>query len=228
MSFVSGQLMPGFIVSLDARMPWCGGSWVPLSGDPLQAYGQDIIRVFHDKIRTLNPLMVFDLGANTGSFCLLAKFIPQMHVLAIEPVKSVHDFLTCNVLANGLIDRINVVRPLALSDYNGRGIMTIPLEGSDTGLSYLDDRMPNMSYRREEVEVMTLDSLCDELNISSVQAIKIDVEHSEKRVLVGGEKIIRRCRPIILVEASQPQVTIPVLKDFGYTITDYGTDILAE
>lgn len=228
MNTISGQLMPGFIVELDPRMPWCGGSWLPMSGDPLQAYGQEIIRVFYDKIRDKSPLMVFDLGANTGSFCLLAKFIPQMRVLAVEPVKSVHEFLRCNVAANGLKDRVDVLRPLALSDYNGRGIMTIPLEGSDTGLSYLDDRMPNMAYRREEVQVRTLDSLCDELNITSVQAIKLDVEHSEERALMGGEKIIRRCRPMILVEASQPQKTIPVLTRLGYNIKDYGTDLLAE
>lgn len=220
--------MPGFIVALDPRIPGCGGSWLPMSGDPLQAYGQDVIRLFYDRIHSLSPLMVFDLGANTGSFCLLAKFIPQMKCLAIEPVKSVHEFLWCNVVANELQDRINVFRPIAISDYNGRGIMTVPLEGSDTGLSYLDDRMPNMPYRREETEVRTLDSLCDEMNINAVHAIKLDVEHSEERALLGGERIIRKCHPIILVEASQPKKTVPVLKELGYTISDYGTDILAE
>lgn len=220
--------MPGFIVALDPRMPGCGGSWLPLSGDPLQAYGQEMIRLFYDKILHRSPLMVLDLGANTGSFCLLAKFIPQMRCLAIEPVKSVHKFLQCNVEANQLGDRVNVLRPLALSDYNGRGIMTVPLEGSDTGLSYLDARVPGFAYRREEVEVRTLDSLCNDLGIVDVQAIKLDVEHSEERTLWGGEALIKRCRPMILVEASQPENTLPVLKDFGYQITNYGTDLLAE
>lgn len=228
MNTILGQVMPGFLVNLDPRMPGCGGSWLPMSGDPLQAYGQDMIRLFYDKIHYRSPLMVFDIGANTGSFCLLAKFIPQMRALAIEPVKSVHAFLRCNVVANELEYRVNVLRPLALSDYNGRGVMTIPLEGSDTGLSFLDARMPDMPYRREEVEVRTLDSLCEELNIDTVHAIKLDVEHSEDRVLLGAEKIIRRCQPLILMEASLPEKTIPILKQFGYSLSDYVTDILAE
>lgn len=220
---ITGQLMPGFMVKLDHRTAAHSGSWIPNSGNPLQAYDQDIIQLFFGRIKTLFPLTVLDIGASTGSFCLLAKWIPQMTCIAIEPTRSVHEILECNVKLNGLEPQVVIPRTLAFSDYVGKGLLKVPLDTTCSGLSFIDDRPIDSGWRRELVEVCTL----DKFTTARVDAIKLDVEHSEEKVLRGGEALIRQWRPLILLEATLPQTTIPLLKSWGYRITDYQTDLLA-
>lgn len=47
----------------------------------------------------------------------------------------------------------------------------------------------------------------DSFNLQDVDFIKIDVEGYERRVLIGSEETIARCRPVIVVE--QHWVTLP-------------------
>lgn len=224
---IEGQLLPGFLVNLDDRTASHGGSWITGSSIPLQAYGQDIIGTFFNLIRNKSPLLVFDLGANTGSFCLLARFIPQMRCFAVEPVSSEHDVLCSNISLNFINHRVNALSPMALSDHNGTGTMKVPLDSACSGLSFMDDRRPWFASRQESVQVNTLDGLCEQLEIDRIDAIKIDVEHCEEKVLLGGESSIRHFRPMIMLERTLPERTVPLLKSWGYKITDYGTDLLA-
>ena len=222
---IRGELMPGFPVELDDRTAQYGGSWLPCSGDPLQAYNPDIIGTFYQIIRKLDPLTLLDAGANTGSFCLLAKFIPHMRCVAIEPVSILNDILVANVEANNLADRVRVLPPVALSDYIGGGVMKVLADPIEAGLCFLDDR-PHGPVRCEPVPVTTIDRL-RQTDFKWVDAIKIDVEHSEARVLVGAAKTIKECRPVILIESTLPETTLPLLKLCGYTVIDYQTDFLA-
>ena len=41
----------------------------------------------------------------------------------------------------------------------------------------------------------------DSLSIDNVGFMKIDVEGHEESVIIGAEQTIRRCRPILLIEA---------------------------
>lgn len=222
---MKGQLIPGFFVTLDPRTSSHSGSWIPHSGNPLQAYGQEIILLFYNQIKGLSPLTVLDLGASTGSFCLLAKFIPQMYCVAVEPVTSVRDILNHNLDLNDLGRRVRT-SGVALSDYTGSGVMEIPADSVCSGLSSLKNES-RPGFMSEKVVVKTLDVFCSESGVFQVNAIKLDVERSEEKVLLGGENIIRRCRPLILLEATRPDQTVPLLKDWGYTVKNYDTDLLA-
>ena len=47
----------------------------------------------------------------------------------------------------------------------------------------------------------------DEFGFTNVSYIKIDVEGFEKKVLMGGEKLIRRDRPLIVIEQNDATLT---------------------
>lgn len=220
---ITGQLMPGCLVNLDPRTAAHSGSWIPNSGDPLQAYGQEIIELFYRRIRSISPLTVLDIGASTGSFCLLAKWIPQMTCAAIEPCKAVHEILARNIELNGLTRQVSLPPPVAFSDYIGTGALKISVDPACSGLSFIDARPFDSSFRVEEVGVNTLYNFTS----NRVDAIKLDVEHSEEQVLRGGKALIQKWHPLILLEATLPQKTVPLLESWGYHITDYQTDLLA-
>ncbi len=218
--------MDGYIVNLDDRTAHIGGSWIPESGDPLQAFGQNILRLFFDALRDMAAPVVLDIGANTGSFCLLSAFIPGMRAYAFEPVWDTYHLLLDNVKANRLDDQIWTYR-CALSNGSGIEDMHVPFNDHQRGLAYLDNRESDMPCAFEPVEVMTLDAW-SEGYISRIDAIKMDVEGIEARVLRGGEQTIRHDMPLILLEATNTHQTIPLLESWGYTCTDYHTDILAK
>jgi FkbM family methyltransferase len=56
--------------------------------------------------------------------------------------------------------------------------------------------------RLEQVDVVTLDGFFDTHPVERIDAIKIDVEGSELRVLAGATKILSRYRPVLIVELS--------------------------
>jgi hypothetical protein len=41
----------------------------------------------------------------------------------------------------------------------------------------------------------------DQMHLDGVRAVKIDVERAEPLVLAGARDTLRRCRPVLLVEA---------------------------
>jgi len=221
-----GQLLPDRQVALDPRTAEYNGSWIDHSGDPLLVYGQDMIALFFDRIKDLSAPVVLDIGANTGSFCLLAAFHPLLRVYAFEPVAEVYGLLCANIAVNWLADRVSSF-PVALSDYIGRGTMTVPYNLKQSGLSFLDDRAPSMPCRTEVVQVTTLDLFCAKHAITHVDAIKIDVEGHESEVLKGGIDLIARDHPLIMAEATDIDETIPLLEAWGYTVENHTTDLLA-
>lgn len=221
-----GVLFDNFMVKLDPRAAHYGGSWIPGSGDVLQAHGQDMLKLFYEHTRAVPAPVVMDIGANTGSFSLLPAFNRAMTVFAFEPVPPVYDILCANIRVNALGGCVTAVNT-ALSDGVGEGDMLIPLNRAQSGLSFLDTRAPDMPCRTERVPITTLDQFCATQGLVRLEFIKIDVEGLEHKVLRGGEQTIRRYTPTILFEAVNTDHTIPIVEAWGYTCTDYHSDILA-
>ena len=163
--------------------------------------------VLHRRARAV----LVDVGANTGSFALLPALLPELHVVAFEPLSSAFELLDLNVRANGIADRV-FLRALALSDHavenatlqvpkrhlsNGGGIST---------LSKNPVRLEKETWRGGDViqlpvSVSTLDRCLSVIN--QVDLLKIDVEGWELYVLRGGRQVIRKHRPKILLERRQ-------------------------
>ena len=89
------------------------------------------------------------------------------------------------------------------------------------GLATIHDEnlLDNNKYSLFKVRAEKLDNLIKNENIGF---IKIDVEGHEKNVLVGAEKIIKKCKPNLLVEIEERhtnnkvQNIINFINDLGY------------
>lgn len=164
--------------------------------DPLPAH---IFRIAH---RT--PGLIIDVGANTGFYTMLAAAASARNrILAFEPVPEIIDLLHRNVLANGLQDRIRLIR-CALSNRNGSGTLHMPTD--EHGLI---ETSASLEADFKATHAVPLTVLCRTLDRvmarpalfrQRVRLIKIDAEGHDAAVLEGARWTIWRDRPIIFVE----------------------------
>lgn len=120
--------------------------------------------------------LFIDVGANSGSYTILASAVSRARTISIEPVKSTYLRLQRNIELNNiesLCDALNI----GIADQNGLMWMT---GDQDTTNHLLINSVNDAS---EEVTVKTLDQITHGKN---PLLIKIDVEGWEMPVLKGA------------------------------------------
>lgn len=122
---------------------------------------------------------LFDIGANIGSYALLAATAAGARVVAFEPHPGTAAFLERNVAHNRLETRI-AIRRVALSDRAGNGALTDSL---DTMNHLVSGAAEEEGAGSRSVVLETLDS---HSALSRPAMLKIDVEGHEASVLAGG------------------------------------------
>ena len=134
--------------------------------------------------KSLTPGFVFvDIGANTGAYTLFVahRVGSSGKVLAVEPHPIARQRLQCNLDLNG-IDWVTIA-PVALAD--SPGVLSLFINDRNIGSSSLsEDAEPEIAKRSIEVPCQTLLSLIQQEGIERIDAIKLDVEGVEDRVLV--------------------------------------------
>lgn len=137
--------------------------------------------------------IVFDVGANVGYWTNLAKKINHnLEIHSFEPSKHIFMILSERVKDKGLI-----LNNFGLSSEKGEKLLY--KYSGDSGLSSLYQRkgvvdgLEIFDKTTEELIIInTLDNYCAEMDINSIDYVKIDVEGHELEVLKGGESLIER------------------------------------
>jgi FkbM family methyltransferase len=147
---------------------------------------------------------VIDVGANIGFFSLLlARLVgPGGEVLAFEPVKYLYDALEISIAENdfgGWMQAHNC----AISDHSGRAMIRHAPGTSNFGGGHLAEQIRDDNHIYEEVATHTLTEF---LSDRRCEFLKIDAEGAEFRVLSGGVDLLRRDRPIVVVELFNEQL----------------------
>jgi FkbM family methyltransferase len=123
-----------------------------------------------------------DIGANVGTYSLFVakRTAPPARVLAVEPHPEAHRRLACNLTLNGL-DWVEKV-PVALGD--SAGTVELLINDRNIGSTSLRDGWePSMPRRRIEVPCETLLTLVRRRGLDRIDAIKVDVEGAEDKIL---------------------------------------------
>jgi FkbM family methyltransferase len=118
----------------------------------------------------------FDIGANVGSYTLLASGVRGAKTIALEPIASTYDILTKNITLNK-IEPITTV----LNVGAGATASTINFAADEDTTNHVLSA-GEISANNVEVAVITVDSL---LIHNHPTLIKIDVEGYETEVLKG-------------------------------------------
>lgn len=167
-------------------------------------------------IRLLCPsdTLAFDIGANLGQF----SFFMSRHAkgtLLFEPLPHLYKQLIHNFPVAKVINK-------ALSDHPHQTLLRIPEATAQTfeGCSTIEqgNTLAGRKYTEIEVDVDILDNY----DIGKVGLIKIDVEGHEHSVLMGGQKLIEKHKPNVIIESEQrhnseqPQGVFQFFLDRGY------------
>jgi FkbM family methyltransferase len=163
--------------------------------------------------------VIFDVGANTGLFSLVAKAInPNAEIHSFEPVERVFRKLKRNIIAN---EFDIAAEQLGIS--NSTGTATIYDVPEDHVYSVTINKNLNPESQLvipTTVPVTTLDHYVHSHNLRAVNLMKIDVETHEPEVLEGALNLIRDNRPAILVEVLTSEVAerlMLLLRGLDYT-----------
>jgi len=169
----------------------------------------------------LSPGMtVVDVGANHGWFSLLAasEMGDRGRVIAIEPCPENCYWLKRSIEANGF--RSIELRQHAISSHNGTAILRL---ATTSGGHSLRPTTWQRSGGEIRVVTSTLDDLLQELCVSHVDILKIDVEGAELLVLEGARRFLSDVRRTLLLMDVHPQYGIDpfqvaaILEKAGWT-----------
>lgn len=130
----------------------------------------------------LQPGELFvDVGANIGSYTVLASRIAGARTIAIEPIPSTFVHLQHNIELNGISDLVRAMN-IGLSDCKGSLEFTCL---ADTRNCVLVRRHGEQGIA---VPVRTLDEV---VGHDSPCIIKVDTEGHESQVITGGQQVLR-------------------------------------
>ena len=160
-----------------------------------------------------------DVGANVGTYALaLAQHVGETgRVIAIEPHPITHARLAFNRAASGYQQVSLVAAAAGAAD----GELMIETDGGNLGASHIVSGKPERNAIK--VKALRLQRILDDAGVAHVDALKIDVEGYEDRVLTGFFKEAPRSlwpRAVVIEHLEQDQWLADCIADMrtrGYS-----------
>ncbi len=155
--------------------------------------------------------LIINVGSQSGSFCLFAKFVKHKF-LALEADSISHDCLKENLKIND-ITNVDTKNTLILDLV---GVKTFNIFSTHTGLNHAGSefiRIEKKYARQISMPCESLDSMfSSSKNYLPIYLIIIDCEGAELEILKGSKKIISKNKPLIFLEWNNDN-----LKQFGHS-----------
>ncbi len=164
-----------------------------------------------------------DIGANVGLYSLYvaSRSGTRARILALEPQPGIVDRLRFNVRANA--NGTIVILPMAVADREAE--MDLVIDERDSGGTHLDTggKPAHGSTASVRVTCRPLAAILNQNGISSIDALKIDIEGAEDLALAPFlETAARPLLPRLVLIEDRPQDwsidLYQLMQDLGYTI----------
>lgn len=209
----------GAKIALNPRDPVVSGALT------LGVYEREEIDFFR---RHFKPTMTLaDVGANVGLYTGLALASPEFSgtILSIEPDADSRSYLEKTIAANPVRPpaRAQMVAAAA-SDRSGRVPFYRNPENHGDNRLYPDPALQESGT----VETETLDQICQDQGIDTLDFLKIDVQGAEARALAGAKNILAASSRVILMTefwpdgltrcGSDPQEYLRLLEACGFIL----------
>lgn len=190
----------------------------------------DLISVYLDRdyasldIQWTQIRTIVDIGATVGCFTLWAlRRAPQARALAIEPNPSVYTFLTKNVAANGLTEKVTTIHAAVGAKPGYASVV-------DQSFSTLATTIPESTASPSNVAMVTLAGLLDESGFVDCDLLKVDCEGCEYDIFLSADDTtLRRIGAIVCEFHPIPGRSVAELsqrlRTAGYGVTIVGGPI---
>ena len=176
------------------------------------------------------PGTLVDAGAYVGRMTLPLALLPASQLVAYEPLPQAFLRLQEAVAAawGGEVPPHVTLRPAALAELSGTTTISAPRvngtvqeEWASIAKDYVSLR--DADPRIEAIETWSVPSLrLDDVGLTNVTAIKIDVEGAELEVLRGAWATLKRWRPCLSIEIEErhrvgsTRAVPELLRELGY------------
>lgn len=173
---------------------------------------------------------IIDVGANVGFFTVGgARRLTTGRVLAAEPTPGAFARLTRNVAHNGVADRVILFNGL-VSDAEGEFEINAVdgMEEYSSMGSISHPSMDGMASAAFKAPALRLDDLVSRHGLNPA-LIKVDVEGAEHMVFAGAVETLKRYRPFVISELSEPLLrnlggsaagVVAFFEGLGYRVID--------
>ena len=198
------------------RHPWIDGSSLIISRGMTGATGAVYVGLheFPDMallMHLLGPTDLFvDVGANVGSYTVLASRVCGAHSIGIEPDPAARTALQRNVASN-CVESLVEIAPVAVGANDGQVRFT---QGLDTVNRVVTDE----TCESHIVPMRSLDSI---LGGRMPTLIKIDVEGYEEQVIAGAQRTLAKPSLLALELETVSKVTEELLVRSGFERASY-------
>ena len=170
-----------------------------------------------DAVKTNGKARLVDIGAQEGQYSLYAKYFDNIRVDAYEPCISSHKCLVDNIALNNVQDKVFAYN-FAISDVKSQTTMKI---------SKTDPPIKTLGYKPirfkdcENIGVFTekLDNL---YAVRKVDFIRCSTEGWEYFILQGGENILNRDKPELLLTVNETAMSECSIKTLQFHELLYG------
>ncbi len=146
---------------------------------------------------------VLDVGANVGAHTLhLARLVGEKgRVIAFEPTDFAIAKLRANLRANPHLEsRVDVQQVFLVAREDGAMVKTLGSSWPVDGTTPDDVQMGSRAMGVSGAASSTVDAVMAAASEPDVRLIKMDVDGHELEVLEGAQSLLRRRRPIIVME----------------------------
>lgn len=155
-----------------------------------------------------------DVGANIGSYTILAASVRHADVIAFEPDPGTHQLLMDNINANSIASKVKVIGRAVGAE---EGEITFST-GLDTMNHVVTTRSPSDSKGLRTVQVTTLDH---ELEGKQPVMMKIDVEGHEPSVIAGAAAVLANPSLLAVEIETVDAMVLKALTDAGFSQYSY-------
>ncbi len=174
-----------------------GPLWTPAGDDVLPfLMAEQERQIYGTGDRGVHPGdVVLDCGANIGTFTKTALANGASLVVAIEPAPVTLECLRRN-LAKEIADGRVIVYPKGVWDKDAFLDLTV-----DEHNAAANSVVMGHGAHKVRVPLTTIDQLTQELRLSHVGFIKMDIEGAEREALAGARATIQRFRPRMAISS---------------------------
>jgi FkbM family methyltransferase len=183
------------------------------------------MQIYAEILQVIKPKIVWDIGANSGTYGILAKaLVQEAKIYFFEPIPKAIEMIHENLRINGFNAE---VFQLALGDYDGTGEIYFG-KGIDFATSVkVNTNLLESGQEADSIEISVIraDTLMKKFSLPMPEFVKLDVETYEFEVLQGfGTTSFENC--IFLLEilsdelAQKLEPFFPAIKYDYYNIDD--------
>lgn len=174
----------------------------------------------YEWLKGMSIRTVLDIGANTGQFASLChRLLPDARLYSFEPLEDCYNALLKRM---GRVPKFHAFN-FALGDKNGQADIYRNDYTPSSSLLSMEElhkrAFPFTSHATvQNIEIKRLDDILDELDIVENVLVKIDVQGTEDKVIMGGERLLARASILIVETCFEPLYKDQLLFDGIYDL----------